>query len=424
MYVTGGNITNRSRIILMALLISLMTSLGAFGAWSTDSLGIFGNANMDNTIDEEDIEYVKGVIKGTDAATNLSDANFDGMIDDKDLARIKEIIDDVETEITILDSANRSITIKKPVSRAIPVNANILETMRSIKAKDMVIATEAGFTGREEIIFSEFKDLPKVGVGHSSSLDVEKIIELKPDLVLMYPSQTKKKEIIEPLNLAGIAVVGFDCYNPATYADEIKKLSYIFKRKDGQEFLEFYENYMDSIKRKTSDLSENEMPKVYVEASQKGPYNSFGSESGYHEKISIAGGVNLFGDVSSSAMTVDPEEVLTRNPDLILITSTEGGYNRSDARGLMDARNNILSRSEFSDITAVKDKEVYAMEERIIGGVRNFIGIGYLAKWLHPDLFEDLDPHAIHQEYLTRFQQIDFNLNENGVFVYPSSNDN
>jgi iron complex transport system substrate-binding protein len=42
-----------------------------------------------------------------------------------------------------------------------------------------------------------------------------------------------------------------------------------------------------------------------------------------------------------------------------------------------------------------------------------------MAKWFHPDLFKDLDPQAIHQEYLNRFQNLDYNLDKNGVFVYP-----
>ena len=47
------------------------------------------------------------------------------------------------------------------------------------------------------------------------------------------------------------------------------------------------------------------------------------------------------------------------------------------------------------------------------------LGYAYLAKWLHPDLFKDFDPQAIHQEYLTRFMGIDYDLDEHGVFVYP-----
>jgi iron complex transport system substrate-binding protein len=43
----------------------------------------------------------------------------------------------------------------------------------------------------------------------------------------------------------------------------------------------------------------------------------------------------------------------------------------------------------------------------------------YMAKIFHPELFAELDPVATHQEYLTRFMRIDFNLDESGVFFYP-----
>jgi len=52
-------------------------------------------------------------------------------------------------------------------------------------------------------------------------------------------------------------------------------------------------------------------------------------------------------------------------------------------------------------------------------GCRGFIQVAYMAKWFHPELFEDLDPKAIHQEYLTRFQGLDIDLDKKGVFVYP-----
>ena len=42
-----------------------------------------------------------------------------------------------------------------------------------------------------------------------------------------------------------------------------------------------------------------------------------------------------------------------------------------------------------------------------------------MARLFHPDLFVDMDPEAIHQEFLTDFQELDYDLNEHGVFVYP-----
>jgi iron complex transport system substrate-binding protein len=46
-----------------------------------------------------------------------------------------------------------------------------------------------------------------------------------------------------------------------------------------------------------------------------------------------------------------------------------------------------------------------------------------MAKWFYPELFADLDPKAVHQEYLMRFQGLAINLDEHGVFVYPPLKD-
>ena len=50
---------------------------------------------------------------------------------------------------------------------------------------------------------------------------------------------------------------------------------------------------------------------------------------------------------------------------------------------------------------------------------RFVVGIAYWAKWFHPELFSNLDPQEIHQEYLTDFMRIDYDLSEHGVFAYP-----
>jgi iron complex transport system substrate-binding protein len=44
-----------------------------------------------------------------------------------------------------------------------------------------------------------------------------------------------------------------------------------------------------------------------------------------------------------------------------------------------------------------------------------------LAKILHPELFSDLDPETIQEEYITRFQGLDYDLSKHGVFVCPEA---
>ena len=73
----------------------------------------------------------------------------------------------------------------------------------------------------------------------------------------------------------------------------------------------------------------------------------------------------------------------------------------------------------FADGKAVEKERVYLYENELGNTPRHIVGLAYTAKWFHPDLFQDLDSQAIHQEYLTRFMRIDYDLEKYGVFVYP-----
>ena len=115
------------------MLISSSVFLIMPGNASDYSLAIFGNANMDDTIDERDIEYVDGVINGTNAATNLSDANYDGRVDEEDIDQIKLIIQGEDKETTIIDSMDRIVTVKKPVERIVTTHSHHIEAMRAIQ---------------------------------------------------------------------------------------------------------------------------------------------------------------------------------------------------------------------------------------------------------------------------------------------------
>ena len=74
----------------------------------------------------------------------------------------------------------------------------------------------------------------------------------------------------------------------------------------------------------------------------------------------------------------------------------------------------------MAEVEAVKNGKVYVICGRFAYGIHYPVIIAYYAKWFHPDLFEDLEPQAIHQEYIDRFcTGLDYDLDEHGVFVYP-----
>ena len=74
----------------------------------------------------------------------------------------------------------------------------------------------------------------------------------------------------------------------------------------------------------------------------------------------------------------------------------------------------------FAGSKAVEDGKVYLYAHEMQNTPRFVVGVAYLAKWFHPELFgDDFDPKEIHQQYLTDFMGVDYDLDEHGVCAYP-----
>jgi iron complex transport system substrate-binding protein len=416
----------RIGLILLILLILLTGSpaMGVSGDLNAGNftLGIFGNANLDESVDGRDVTYVEGIINGRNLPTDLSDANYDGKIDDKDLDQIEKIIAGVEKELTLKDSAGNVVTIKEPVERIVAINRNSAEALRTIEASDKIV----GFSDsalNDKSYFPEFQEAQSVGSGKTP--DLEKVLEQKPDLVIYYGTQwTTDYELIKDTlyeTNPDISVIGLDCFKPETYIEDITKLGYIAGRvEEAGEFADWYEDQMNEINDILKDISEDAKPSVY-EGGRSDFYQTSGPGSTAHNATVMAGGKNLFGDIPGD-ITVDPEELMQRDPEFIIWKiSNIGGYalEKDDTDKFEEKLNEIVSRPELANVSAVKNKNVYIQSADIFFGGRYFLSIIYMAKWFHPDLLVDLDPQAIHQEYLTRFQHLDYDLDKQGVFVYP-----
>jgi iron complex transport system substrate-binding protein len=325
---------------------------------------------------------------------------------------------------TVEDSAGNEVTIYKPLERVVVLNKAAVEVMRSLGAEDLIAAVDQN-TAEELVFFPELSGVPNVG--SLSSPDTEAVLEQHPDAVIHYATVMVSggDQLQADLGSAdpSIAMIRLDLSKPESYVQEVEALGLLLEREvEAQEFLDFYNASTVGISEKVSGLDEDEKPSVYLEI--WGEYKTASASSASHQKLAMAGGRNVFENLSTTYPVVDPESVIVEDPDIIIKLCGAGdvqvgGYGDDDLSEMEALRDGIIARPGWGEISAVKEGRVYVISNDVLSGAKHFIGVAYMSKILHPELFEDLDPVAEHQEYLTRFQGLDYDLGDHGAFIYP-----
>ena len=411
------------RITLAGITIIMLLLCCTLPAAASDySLGIFGNANEDDTIDAEDMEYTRGIILGFNDQTQLADSKYDEQINILDLTQIELIILGQEKELTLVDAAERIVTVKKPMEgNIIAFGTYTPEILRILGEEDKIVAVNKHVKSNE-VYFPELSKLPSIGSSYSPDLEI--VASLNPGLVLAWTTKPERVEKLVEVVPDDCSVVSLMFYKPENMVEEIEKLAYILgKRNEAKSYIDdFHNEYVDLIKARTEYLQNEERPGIYVESDRDGKYQTWAAGSAANGFIEIAGGRNTFADTpGDGSVNVDPEEVVEKNPDIIIkyIDTVDAGYELDDPSKMEVLRESVMNRPELFNVKAVKNGAVYVMDKDPIYGPDYPVTIAYWAKWSHPDLFEDLDPQAIHQKYID-IQGLDYDLNEHGVFIYPT----
>jgi iron complex transport system substrate-binding protein len=321
---------------------------------------------------------------------------------------------------TIVDSTNRTVTIYQPIERIIAFGGYDAELISMVGGEEKIVGIPNYL---KDIDFRRmfFPSLiEKTAPGSASSPDYEMILNLSPDLITCWHYYPSKLEEQLPEN---ITVVALDLFDPGTFVDEAEKLAYLLERDEPfDDYIDgFYSKYMGLIEDRTKDLADDDRPKVYWERQK--PYETFGKPNYITRVIELAGGRNIFADDDFDIAETDAEKVVTNNPDIIIrYAGTKGpetGYSVDDPSQAKAMRDEIMQRSELAETNAVKDGRVYVMYMGLPLGIQGPIGEVYVAKIIQPDLFSDLDPQEVTQEFLSNYLNAEYDASEHGVFIYP-----
>jgi iron complex transport system substrate-binding protein len=309
---------------------------------------------------------------------------------------------------TIVDSNGDEITIYKPVKRIIAYNSDCAEVIRSLGATGSVIGV--GTVVAEDDFFSEFGEVQAVGKWNSP--DCEVLLALDPDVVLAYGKWPGKDKLEEKLGGTDIVVIRLNLYIPENMTDDVQKLGIVLEQEENaQELIDFYQYHTDLIGERVGSLPKEDRRSIYLECYSDFTTVSVGS--GGDQMCMMAGGRNIASDLIGTYPKIDSEWAIAQNPDVVVKAASASYDNTSEPEAILS---DIVSRPGWAGMDAVEGGRVHLLTSDIYTGPRYIIGVTYMAKWLYPDTFADLDPASIHQEYLKRFQGMDIPDN---IFVYP-----
>ncbi|HJH31115.1 MAG TPA: hypothetical protein C5S50_02765 [Methanosarcinaceae archaeon] len=408
---------NKGFLFVMAISLLLVSPVSA----SEYTLGIFGNANEDDTINAEDLEYTEQIILGFNEQTQLADSEYDGMINILDVTQAELIILGKEKKLTFIDNAERTVTVEKPIERIVMLSTDSAEVVRSLGGKDKIVGVTTHLA-KDTIFFPDIALLPTVG--SSFNPDWEVLLSLDPDVVFAYTSALAPKYFGDKLETLDITVGGFSNCKLLTRDVQLRKQGYIIEKIDcAEKLITFYHECTDSIEAVVENIPVEEKPRVYIECYSD--YKARTSRSGTNSMCEMAGGVNIGANLPGGGTTaiVDPEWIIDQNPDIIVKvvsgSKVSSGYNEDETAEIKVIRDAIMNRPGFDGISAVQNGRVYLICTDICDRSSNSIGVAYMAKWFHPDRFEEMNPQALHQKYIDDFCGIEYNLREHGVFIYP-----
>ncbi len=374
---------------------------------------VYGDANGDGRIDQQDVDYVEGVIKGINARTTLSDANYDGEIDEVDILQIKRIINGTQTELTLLDMDGRPVTVPQPVDRVLAIGFGFIEeTMFVLGVEDKLVGT--GGSNRSptaRYLIPELTKFPDAG-SIAMGINYETVAAADPDLVIIRKNpyfQERGDKVVEIIETLDIPVVvlrdpnHFHTSDITTLYQEIGLLGRIFdKTESAQQLIDEMDESVASITDRTRDIKEEDRPRVL--------FCGLGS-SGTRDK----GGVlvvwakecaSTFADLlniksayeGSGRNCLSAEHVLNLNPDVIILETSSGGIH---IRQLYEEEH----YKNIQEVTALQEHRVYSIGWlTLCGDIQLELPIILMieAKGTYPERFNDINASEwIEKYYMT-----------------------
>ena len=352
-----------------------------------------------------------------------------------------------EDSVTVTDLVGRDVTIDLPVESC--YLGYYYENFLAVVGPDAFTKVKAtslydteGFANTLCELYREnvdgFTDMIDIGSTFQDNFDIEKLIESDVDVAILgeyqYNALTDKVETLEEAGIP-VVVINYSAGTEEKHVASTEILGQIFQVEDrAQEIIDAYIDGHHEVQDRVAKIEEKDRKTTFHEFhSMITSYNEIGLSnfSNYNmgQNLFEAGALDIAdkfntGDAGTGT-TLDLEYILEQDPDAWFIVGGEAansdkdgilsGYNVTEEELCASADGLLEARPGFENLKAVKDGNVYVVENNLLRTLRDYTVVEYIAKALYPEEFSDMDPEADMKEFAEKYLP---SLPEEGVFFY------
>ncbi|HEX5459560.1 MAG TPA: cobalamin-binding protein [Steroidobacteraceae bacterium] len=252
-----------------------------------------------------------------------------------------------DTHITVIDDFGRKVTVRYPLERIVSLAPGPTAMLRAAGAGDRLIAT-IEYSGQP----ASEDNLPKIGT--ADAIDMERLIELRPEVVVVWPDGNSPAQIAT-IERLGIPVYRQEAVTLEGIGESLRRLGKLAGTSGvADREASALQAKLAALRKKYANVSHP--PSVLLEVWDR-PLYTVGGRELMTDVLQVCGARNVFADLPGRAPAIGIEAVIARNPDIIIAAAPPG----SGASWLAEW-------SRFPSIRAVRTGRLMSFEDqRLIG---------------------------------------------------------
>jgi iron complex transport system substrate-binding protein len=284
--------------------------------------------------------------------------------------------------ITVTDFRGKTVTLEKPAGRIACVLDNGLHVFYMLGVVKEIVALHKWSLMPDNPCYKFAVQIdPRIGKGGLKAVNgnVEEIIALKPDITVMWASES----IIGKLEDSGLKVYGAQVNNFDEAYKYILDLGAISgKDKRAKELVDFCKSEFKTVSDAVSGIGDSDrLSGMFV----WGPtlYDIAGNESTGSEIIRSSGGTIVAKDVKTEHLLTDSEQVIKWNPDAIIV------WNINKIK-----EDDFYKDTKLSSVKAIKNKKVYLLPDGFFTDLwtpKFIIAVKAASMYLYPERYKNAD---------------------------------